>query len=266
MDVQALLRDDNLDDALSALEEQVRKDPSSAELRTFLFELLCVLGDWDRALSQLQVVKDLDAQAVTLVQVYGAAIRCEAVRAEVFAGRRSPIVFGDPEPWVASMVEALGASSRGEVEASMELRRRAFEQGLDCAGAIDGAPFRWVADADVRLGPLLEAVINGRYSWVPLGSVPRIELSEPASLRDVVWARAVLHLANGGSVGALVPVRYPGSEASVDATLRLARKTEWEDRGHGLRVGHGQRVLATDERDHALLDVRTIEVQGHGDA
>ena len=43
------------------------------------------------------------------------------------------------------------------------------------------------ADADTRLGPVIEAVINGRYYWVPFGRTVEVEIAAPADLRDRVW-------------------------------------------------------------------------------
>ncbi len=56
----------------------------------------------------------------------------------------------------------------------------------------------------------------------------------------------------------LIPTRYPGSESSKDDQIRLARKTDWQDAGNGLFIGLGQRTLATDAEDYALLDIRQI--------
>ena len=66
--------------ALASLQEQVRARPEDARLRVFLFQLLCVLGQWERALTQLNVATTLDAGTLALAQVYGDAVRCEAVR------------------------------------------------------------------------------------------------------------------------------------------------------------------------------------------
>src|SRR5215470_16994572 len=93
--------------ALKALQDEVRAKPQDAKLRVFLFQLLCVLGQWERALNQLKVVTELDANASTMAQMYGAAIQCEVVRADVFSGKTSPMVFGEPEQWLALLVESL---------------------------------------------------------------------------------------------------------------------------------------------------------------
>ncbi|MHC4326995.1 MAG: tetratricopeptide repeat protein [Planctomycetota bacterium] len=58
---EELLRSGQLHEALAALESEVRADPANAKLRVFLFQLLCVLGDWERALTQLNTAAELDA-------------------------------------------------------------------------------------------------------------------------------------------------------------------------------------------------------------
>jgi type VI secretion system protein ImpE len=244
--------------ALAQLQEQVRANPADPGLRIFLFQLLCVLGQWERALNQLEVASSLDAGALAMAQVYGEAIRCEAIRAEVFAGRKSPVVFGEPEQWLALLIESRLVAGRGEAAQSEDLRLRAYEDAPATSGAIDGRRFEWIADADSRLGPVLEAVINGRYYWVPFNRLSKVSVEAPTDLRDFVWTPAHLEFANGGESVALIPTRYPGSQASDDGLIAMARKTVWvevtEDAHHGL----GQRVLTTDSEDVPLMDIRAI--------
>ncbi|MCB1805512.1 MAG: virulence protein SciE type, partial [Candidatus Competibacteraceae bacterium] len=164
---QDALRDGNLDQALSELQQQVRKQPANAKHRIFLFQLLAVRGEWQKALTQLNVLRDMDASTLPMVQTYQEAIQCEAIRADVFAGRRSPLVFGDPEHWLALLVEALHPDASGHYAQAADLRGQALEQTPAISGTIDGAEFAWITDADPRLGPVLEAIVNGRYYWVP---------------------------------------------------------------------------------------------------
>jgi len=51
---------------------------------------------------------------------------------------------------------------------------------------------------------------------------------------------------NGGESLALVPTRYPGSDASDDGAIALARKTSWEPIGQDAYRRPGQRIIATD--------------------
>jgi type VI secretion system protein ImpE len=259
---EQILRNGDPAGALDCLQAEVRSAPADPRLRVFLFQLLCVLGQWERALNQLKVAASLDPGVLAMAQTYGDAVRCEAIRADVFDGKRSPMVFGEPEQWLALLIESLLLAGRGERAQSAELRTRAFEEAGASSGDIDGRPFDWIADADSRLGPVLEAVINGRYYWLPFSRVSRITLEAPVDLRDLVWMPARLQLENGGESVALIPTRYPGSEAATDGLIALARKTVWEDVGDDAHHGLGQRIIATDVDDVPLMDIRSISIHG----
>jgi type VI secretion system protein ImpE len=253
--------------ALAQLQEQVRERPSDPSLRIFLVQLLCVLGQWERALNQLEVASNLDPSALAMAQMYGEAIRCEAIRSEVFAGRKSPLIFGQPDQWVALLIESRLVAGRGEQTRAEELRLRAFDEAPASSGDIDGRPFEWIADADSRIGPVLEAVINGRYYWVPFARLRRISIESPSDLRDVVWMPAHLEFENGGESVALIPTRYPGSEKVGDGALALARKTLWAEMAPDAHHGLGQRVFVTDAEEVPLMEIRSIaiaDVPNHG--
>jgi type VI secretion system protein ImpE len=245
-------------DALASLQDQVRKDPSNAKLRVFLFQLLTVMGQWERAQTQLKVCSELDPANLLMAQTYREAILCEVLRAEVFAGRRSPLVFGDPEQWVALLIEALRLDHEGLVVEARDLRNQALAQAPANGGNVDGTPFEWIADADSRLGPVLEAVINGRYYWVPFHRLTSIDIEPPTDLRDLVWMPAQFQLVNGGSASGLIPTRYAGSDASDDPQVLMARRTEWKELVEGSYAGLGQRLFVTDQNEYPLMDVRSI--------
>jgi type VI secretion system protein ImpE len=248
--------------ALAQLQEQVRARPADPKLRVFLFQLLCVLGQWERALNQLDVASNLDPEALAMAQTYRDAVQCEAVRDDVFGGRKSPLIFGQPDQWLALLIESLLLQGQGEHQRSMQLRAQAFDEAPTTSGDIDGRPFAWISDADSRLGPVLEAVINGRYYWIPFSRLNKIELEPPEDLRDMVWIPARLQFENGGETVALIPTRYPGSASSGDGLIALARKTVWEEIGPDSHRGLGQRVLATDADEVPLLEARTITLTG----
>jgi type VI secretion system protein ImpE len=247
--------------ALAALQDDVRRGASDPKLRVFLFQLLAVLGQWQRALNQLQVCGELDAGALAMVATYREAVRCEAVREAVFEGRTLPHIFGHPQPWLAFLAEALQADARGDLAAAARLRMQAFDAAPPSPGAVNGEPFEWIADADSRLGPVLEAVINGRYGWVPLSGLRKVTIDKPADLRDLVWAPAHLEFSNGGGTVALLPTRYAGTAQCNDAALQLSRRTEWIEMAADQYRGIGQRVFATNVGESGLLDVREILLQ-----
>jgi type VI secretion system protein ImpE len=261
MSAEQLLSEGRLDEALAELKQRVRSDAANPKHRIFLFQLLAVVGDWERAYTQLEVAGDLDASALAMVQTYREALRCEVLRAQIFAGKRSPLVFGDPEQWIALLVEALELTAAGEHGKAATLRDDAFGAAPATAGMIDGQRFDWIADADQRLGPLLEAVINGRYYWVPFHRIRTLRVEPPVDLRDLVWMPANFTWANGGETVGLIPTRYPDSEANPDPRVRMARKTEWVEPTPGTYLAQGQRMFATDAGEYPLMDVRLVQLE-----
>ena len=253
------LQEGNLNDALTQLQNQVKKDPANAKLRTFLFQMLAVLGEWDRALTQLNVAGDLDAANLAMVQTYREAIACELLRKQIFQGGKTPLVLGEPTQWIALLQQALKLTAEGQHKEAQQLRDQAFELAPVTPGTINGEAFDWIADADVRLGPVLEAIINGRYYWIPFQQIQEIQQEEPADLRDVVWMPAHFVWTNGGDAFGLIPTRYPQSEIAEDAAIRLARKTEWTEISDATFIGLGQRLLSTNVNDYALMDIREIK-------
>jgi type VI secretion system protein ImpE len=247
------------DEALTALQDAVRKAPADPRLRRFLFQLHCVLGKWDKALTQLQVLADMDAESMLLANIFQPVIQCELLRSEVFAGKRSPIIFGEPEQWIGQMVQANQLFARDEVQAARDMQAQALEEAPPTSGRLNDQPFEWFADADSRLGPLLEALVDGRYCWVPFTRIQRLAVEPPRDLRDLVWTPAQFVWTNGGEASGFIPTRYAGTEAATDGGLRLSRRTEWVEKGEEFFVGLGQRIFATDQADVPLLEVRTIE-------
>jgi type VI secretion system protein ImpE len=253
-----LLRTGQLGEALVSLQAQVRQNPADPKLRIFLFQLHALLGNWEKALNQLNVAADLDPTATVMAQVCRTAVHCESLRTEVFTGKRLPLVFGEPEEWVGWMLRANELSLAGKTADAQALRQQALDAAPTVAGTVNDKPFEWFADADSRMGPLLEALIDGRYFWIPLQRVTSIDLQPPADLRDLVWMPASFVWTNGGTAVGFIPTRYPGSEFSEDSAIRMARKTTWQELPGDAFLGLGQRIFATDTDEYPLLEIRRI--------
>jgi type VI secretion system protein ImpE len=252
------LKDGDAVRALKLLTDQVRSQPNDAKLRVFLFQLLVVLGQWDRALNQLTVASELDASALPMAQTYREAIHCETLRLQVFGGQKVPMLFGEPETWIALLIEALLRAGRGEIDEAHKLREQALSEAPATAGTLDGIAFDWIADADGRLGPTLEAVINGRYYWLPWNRLTQVTIDPPADLRDAVWMPAHFTFANGGETVGLIPTRYPDTDLAAGDLCALARRTDWREGAAGVWTGLGQRIITTSASEVALMDIRLV--------
>jgi type VI secretion system protein ImpE len=253
----ALFRAGDLEGARTALVEKVRSTPADAQARMFLFQLLALAGEWQKAKVQLQTLAQLSPESQMLAVAYGQAIDAEQVRREVFAGktRVSQLV---ESAWAVSIAEAIQHFALGDEQAGIEARERAFDAAPDMPGEMDGVRFEWISDADSRFGPTIEAIISGRYGIIPFDVVERIESEGPRDLRDIVWYPVQIAFKSGQSAAAMLPTRYPSSETAKASSERLGRSTSWTDRSWGPE-GCGQRLLALSSgEDQPLLSLRRL--------
>lgn len=270
--VHEMLQAGDIGAALEQAMGDVRADAGNAKARILLFQLMCLTGDWEKARRQLYVLKDMDAETIPMFETYDPVIQCEMFRQAVFDGQRRPLLFGEPRDWLATLCQALPHFAEGRLEQGLEMQAEAFDQAPTSSGRIaagDGAEaeeFEWIADADERLGPVLEVFLKGHYYWVPFEHIRLVRIDEPEDLRDLVWTPAQFQWANGGEAVGFVPTRYPGTENATDDRLRLSRMTEWlgndGDDADDLQVGLGQRLLATDAGEYPLMGIREIKIAG----
>lgn len=268
MELHAQIPTDEVGQALKAgrlsvardlLQNKIRASASDVRLRLSLLQLFCVLGEWERARNQLEVLGSLGEENQSWVNLLGPALMGEALRREVFAGRTTPLVLGEPANWIAQLIQALRPT---DAAAQSRLRSEAFEAAPARPAKVNGDEVPWLADADSRLGPVLEAIMEGKYYWIPFDRIRRLSLAPPTDLRHLVWLPAQAVWEAGGESSILIPSRYCDSEKDRDDQLRLARRTQWEEIGENQYRGVGQRMLTAGERDFAMLDVRTVEWGG----
>lgn len=258
MTAETLLQAGDPHAAQAALQEQVKKQPGDSKLRVFLFQLMAVNGQWKRSQAQLEIAGQLDPEAGPMVQAYREVLNCELHREAVFQGKSKPLILGEPEEWVAILVEAQQAFCRGEMDLFAKLNEQAFEKAETRSGKINGESFSWLADADQRFGPVFEFMFNGQYYWVPMSRVQKLHSDKPTDLRDLIWLPAEVTWINGGKLMVMMPARYPRIEG-VSGQGLLARRTDWVAHSDELAEGTGQRIFATDQNDYPLLQVRSIE-------
>jgi type VI secretion system protein ImpE len=229
MSAQELFKAGKLNEAIEALGVEVRDNPTDARRRTFLFELLCFKGDYDRAEKHLNILADASPDSRVGAILYFSALHAERLRQDLFEKKDYPVTPASGNP-------------RG--------------------GTINGQPFETLEDADPRVGPRLEIFAAGAYLWIPFEHIESIELEAPKRLRDLLWAPALVRTGPAfkdkelGEV--LLPVLAPFSWKHPDDNVKLGRATEWAE-VDGVSVPSGQRIFSVDDEDFPLLDIRKIE-------
>lgn len=228
MQARELFRSGKLDEAIEALGAEVRDNPTDAQRRAFLFELLCFSGKFDRAEKQLGVLGSAGKDAQMGALLYYAALHAERIRQDMFDKKNFPI------------------SSAPVV-----------------SGLLNGKPFESIADADPRIGARLELFAAGQYSWMPFAHIASVRVEAPKQLRDLLWTPAIVRpneSFKGLEMGeVLLPAIAPLTWQFEDGPLRLGRTTEWYELEDGAQVPFGQKLLLVDGEEFPLLEVRELE-------
>lgn len=229
MNAQELFRAGKLAGAIEAAGGQLRDDPSNVRLRTFLFELLCFAGEYDRAEKQLGVLGQGDQDKELGALLYHGCLAAERARLEQFA-KGEMAMHATPPP---------------------------------VSGTLNGTPFETLEDSDPRIAGRLELFAAGSYMWIPMEHVASIEMSPPKRLRDLMWAPARVATGPGfkgmemGEV--LLPALSPASFKHPDDAVRLGRMTVWEQE-EGRAVPYGQKTFLVDGEEFPLLEIRTLTI------
>lgn len=220
----------HLSEAIQALTEEVRQAPGDAQKRTFLFELLCFAGEYDRAERQLDVLTGENRNVQMGALLYRAALAAERVRFGFFNDKKY-------------------------------LQHPAATDALP--GTLNGQPFQTVADADERIGARLEIYAGGDYLWIPFEQIASIKMQPPKRLRDLLWAPVLLQTGpeckhqDLGEV--FVPVIYPGSARQEDENVRLGRATTWAEQDD-MALPFGQKLLLVDGEEIPFLELRELTI------
>jgi type VI secretion system protein ImpE len=248
-----------LDEAIEELLREVKADPSDGAKRTFLFELSCFAGDWERAERQLDVIGHQSAKAELGVIVYRANINAEQERRRVFAEGVQPHFLREPPAYVDLHVAALNQMRQGQTAEARATLDRAEEERPAIAGKFDGQNFEDFRDYDDRVGPVLELIVKDKYVWLPYEQISRMEISPPRQLRDMLWASARIEALDGTIGEVYVPSLYAGTSDSENDQVRLGRMTDWKQLGDDLLSAVGQRLFLVDGEDRSLFEAKQVE-------
>jgi type VI secretion system protein ImpE len=219
-------------DAMKALSAELRDNPTDARRRTFLFELLCFAGEWERADKQLEVLGQAGPESEMGVLLYRSALFAERQRHDLF--------------------------QRGELPAEQE------NAEAERNGMVNDKPFTYFADADPRIGARLELFAAGNYLLLPIEHIASIQIPPPKRLRDLIWTPAAVRTTpsfKGSELGeVLLPVLAPFSWRHPEEAVRLGRMTVWEKTdGAEFQVPFGQKVWQVDDEDVPFLELRALE-------
>jgi type VI secretion system protein ImpE len=264
MTPRELLAAGELSAAVAAQGALLRAKPTDLDARWFLFVLLCWAGELDRAILQLDMLTEQNAEFGMGSQVYRSLVTAEAERAAVLHREGNPLLPPDSGAHADARLAALHALRAGDrAKARAELERaESLRPALE--GKLDGEAFDELFDTDELFGPILEVLAGGRYLWLPLERVRKLEIQPAEHQLELLWVPAQLEDTSGVVASVHLPALYQGSAGEADGRLRSGQMTGWREVDGVCIRGAGQKVLLARrgdlEREYALRDLRTLEL------
>jgi type VI secretion system protein ImpE len=227
-----LVRAGKLTEALAVMVADVRDHPADVRKRTFLFELLCFAGQYERAEKHLNLLAQATPDAEFGALLYRSALAAQRQREALFASGEYP------------GIESVKPSSPGN---------------------LNGKPFGSLEDLDPRIGPRLEIFVAGEYVWLPLEHVGSVQIAPPRYLRDTLWAVATVQTGpsfQGQSFGeVLIPMLAPFSWQHESDDVKLGHATVWKEHGDQV-IPFGQKLLVADEETEIpFLEIRELRFE-----
>ena len=249
-----------LNEAISTLSAELRARPTDLNRRGLLVELLCFDGQLERADKQLELMGVQDASSAVGVALFRQLVRAAQARQDFYAQGRPPELLEAPSPVLQRHLEASICLRQGDLAEANRLLREAEAARRPLAGRCDGQSFADFRDLDDLMAPIMEVLTStGKYFWVPLERIARLELRPPKRPRDLLWRPALAEVISGPEGEVFIPVIY----ATVDATdeaARLGRVTQWHGPEDGPTRGTGQKTFLVGEDSRALLEIGELEL------
>ncbi len=261
MGAKELFEQGDLEGAIQAVTLEVKAHPTEAPRRTFLFELLCFAGDFERANRQLDVIGHQDTLAEPAVQVYRNILHAEHLRRRLYSESLQPEFLLDPPAFVRLHLEAVGCLRAGRFAESKALLDQSASTWPPLRGRIDDQPFDEFRDCDDLMAPFLELIILRDYVWLPFAQIRELEFGVPERPRDLIWIPARVVLTTGAQHRGYVPVLYYDSHRHEDNQIKLGRLTDWLTVEGGPVRGVGQRTFLTGDEGRPILETRRIEFE-----
>jgi type VI secretion system protein ImpE len=253
-----LLEAGQLAGAIKRAAAAVKAKPGDPAARTFYFELLCLIGDLDRAAKQLDVLAS-GSELGSGVNIYLGAIQAEKERHQFFHKGPRPRVLGPPS-YANAYLEAVENYAAGNLPAAAGLLEKAAEDERSLHGTLNGAEIHELRDSNDLLAPFLEVIMDGHYSWVPWEAIQSLAVPEPRYLRDLVWSPVSLTLHSGDHGEVLVYSLYVDSHLQDD-DVKLGRRTIWSADPTEFTIAYGQKVITSGDTDCPILEIRALEVE-----
>ena len=157
----------NLTGAAQSALNLVKTNPTNVTARTFLFELSCFSGEWERAEKQLDVIGHQDANAMIGSLIYKQNLKAERDRMHLFShGSRPESAMRFPE-YVEDLLKANELVREGKTGEARLMLDAVEENRPAFACTVNGEGYSDIRDYNDLTSCVFEVLIKDSYVWLP---------------------------------------------------------------------------------------------------
>ena len=254
-----LLEEGKLSEAIQAMNDEVKRNPTDIQRRGLLAEMLCVSGRLERADAQLEVILQQDSKAALGVALMRQMIRAETARRDFYSAGRLPEFVDVPPPYVQKYIEASIRGREKRLGEAKQLLDQAEAERPRVKGSCNGRPFDDLRDLDDLTAAVFEVLTStGKFFWIPVERVRSIEFRKPERLRDLIWRRAAMSVESGPDGEVFLPATYCSTNAEVDDKALLGRTTEWRGGDVEPMRGIGQVSFLVGDESVPIMQMQSV--------
>jgi len=254
-----------LDEAIEAMNAEVKSNPSDPDRRGFLAELLCFKGNLERADLMLDVISDHDPTSAVGIALFRQLVRAAQARQQLFRDGRVPEFIGEPQPYLKLHLEATIAVREGKFADAARLLGEAEVLRPQLAVDMNGKTYDDIRDVDDLTASFFEvASSTGKYFWIEMERIETIVFEPPKRPRDLIWRQAAISVNKGPDGSVYIPAIYESPSEELDTAFCLGRQTDWTGPEGGPVRGLGQRSYLIGEELVPIMEIESLTFAAQG--
>ena len=259
MTARELYQAGRLDEAIQAMNSEVKSNPTDPERRGFLAELLCFKGNLERADLMLDVIADHDPTSAVGIALFRQLVRAAQARQQVFGDGRVPEFLREPPAYLQCYLQASIAMREGDFPEAARLLGEAEVLRPQLSGEVNGQSFDDFRDIDDLTASFFEvATSTGKYFWIEMAQVESVTFQPPRRPRDLIWRQAAIAVKEGPDGAVFIPAIYSAPAEDLDVAFCLGRQTDWTGPEGGPIRGLGQRCYMAGEEFLPIMQIESL--------
>lgn len=243
--------------AKEQLEKQLKDDPLSVEVRSVYVELLCVMGELEKADQQLDMMVRQHPECLLGAVNLRHLIRAQTARQDFYQGGVTATLFHKADDSYETLLELHLNLREGDIDTAQALAAKLESLRNSVQIEIDGTLVTELRDLDDSLGGYLELLgTDGKFYLVKFSEIESLELQPVSSTVEMVWRRVNIAIKNGPSGEAFLPLCYMSSTSEL---CIIGKETAWDERSDYLVTGVGQKMLLVNDQALPLGQIKHFQ-------